>query len=129
MIMFGIVARKGVNNSDLDIAKMIIINFTCQLRNWWEQWLTKQVRQEIKNARKVLTLQHGAQLIQTSKLDVVNILLCAIYSHFVGDVASKENRNEVLRLNLRCITLSDLELYKDIFLIRVSEREYCRCSI
>ncbi len=129
MIMYSVAAKKQVENSDPEIAEMIIVGFTGQLKNWWDKCLTEQGRQEIKTARKIVTYQQNNQLLQTSEPDAVNTLLCTIYSHFIGDTSSKESRNSELLLNLRCRTLTDLEWYKDTFLSRVYEREDCKSAI
>ncbi len=96
------------NKTDHQIANIIVIGFTGQLKGWWDNALTDNDRQWLANAYK--RTQNGTPiLIENGKQiqDVINTLVFAITKHFVGDpVEYRESVYDSLK-NLKCYTLSD----------------------
>lgn len=77
---------KAVNRTDHQVANSLIIGFTGQLKEWWDNTLTKEQRpylwlvykQDI--AENIIKTEHN-QPIE----DVVNTLIFAITKHFIGE--------------------------------------------
>nr|AAV31179.2 hypothetical protein STB1_57t00020 [Solanum tuberosum] len=50
MLMYATIC-KSVNNTDRTICKMIILGFTCQLRGWWDNYMTTDAKAAVINAK------------------------------------------------------------------------------
>ncbi|KAG5576769.1 hypothetical protein H5410_056903 [Solanum commersonii] len=100
---------KANKNSEKDIANMIIAEFTCQLRGWWDNYLSKSQRRAILN---VVKNENG--IIP----NVVYTLVLTIIEHFSGRWSDNSETIRTMLQNHRCKTLTSFKWYKDIFLSR-----------
>ena len=112
------------NNGKLDqqIAHLIVIGFTGQLKGWWDHYLSNDDRHKILTTIKtetdgsvIMTNNHPSQ-------DAVNTLIFTITKHFVGDPNQYKERASDVLINLRCLQLSNFRWYKDVFISKVFSR-------
>ncbi|KAL7168081.1 hypothetical protein ACSBR2_038512 [Camellia fascicularis] len=119
MMMYATVCRQ-YSNSDHAIVKFIINGFTGQLKGWWDNILTPQQHNEILTSVKLEVDPTTQQPVQTE--DAVYTLIQTIILHFVGTSTSSSDRSRELLQNLRCPSLTHFRWYKDVFLIKVTQR-------
>uniref|UniRef100_A0A7N0TK87 Peptidase A2 domain-containing protein n=1 Tax=Kalanchoe fedtschenkoi TaxID=63787 RepID=A0A7N0TK87_KALFE len=98
-------------NTDLNIAKLITAGFTGQLKDWWDNYLTPQNKDEILSTVKQ---EHGRIIENAVYTLVINII-----EHFTGRISDNSENIRTLLQNLRCKTLTNFRWYKDTFLIGI----------
>ena len=112
------------NNGKLDqqIAHLIVIGFTGQLKGWWDHYLSNDDRHKILTTIKtetdgsvIMTDNHPSQV-------AVNTLIFTITKYFVGDPNQYKERASDVLINLRCPQLSNFRWYKDVFISKVFSR-------
>jgi len=108
---------QGVINAHAAVA--LVVGFTGQLKSWWDNIPTQEMRNEILSHKKV-TRTSGMEIEEE---DVVEILLHAITLHFIGNPKEEQAAAKTILINLRCPTLTDYRWYKDVFLTNVLQRE------
>ncbi|XP_059650405.1 uncharacterized protein LOC132296207 [Cornus florida] len=122
------VANNYVTTHDLsqpDIVDLLTSGFTGMLKSWWENHLTGNSREKIKNAiqkdNNGLPIFDGT--IGCGVSDGVNTLIYTIVEHFIGTPSNITARIHDQLTNLTCPTISDFRWYKDVFLSRVIIRD------
>ena len=108
---------QGVTNAHAAVA--FVVGFTGQLKSWWYNILTHEMRDEILN-HKSITRTSG---MEVEEEDAVEILIHTITLHFIGNPKEKQTAAKTILINLRCPTLTDYRWYKDVFLTNVLKRE------
>ena len=119
---------KNHGKLDHQIAHLIVIGFTGQLKSWWDHYLNNDDRNGILTAVKRET---DGSIIMTDRQpsqDAVNTLIFTITKHFVGDPNQYKERASDVLINLRCPQLSDFRWYKDVFISKVLSRNDCQQS-
>ncbi|KAI3762952.1 hypothetical protein L1987_53397 [Smallanthus sonchifolius] len=96
---------------------MIVSCFTCQLKGWWDNYLSQPDKDKILNSIKQ---EEGASTSNTES-NVVYTLIVNIIEHFTGRWSEDSENIRTLLQNLRCRTLTSFRWYKDTFLCRVME--------
>jgi len=106
---------QGVSNAHAAVA--LVVGF--QLKSWWDNILTQEMRNEILSHKKV-TRTSG---MEVEEEDAIEILLHTITLHFIGNPKEEQAATKTILINLRCPTLADYRWYKDVFLNNVLKRE------
>ncbi|XP_028111364.1 uncharacterized protein LOC114309755 [Camellia sinensis] len=119
MMMYATVCHQYSNN-DQAIAKFIINGFTGVLKGWWDNIMTPIQQTEILTAIKLELDPTTNQQVQQP--DAVYTLIQTIIYHFVGTSTSTQDRGRELLQNLRCPSLTHFRWYKDVFLLKVTQR-------
>jgi len=106
------------------IAKLLIADFSGQLKGWWNYLLTEIQHLEILNSipiteDQIPIIDFDGNTIQ----DAILTLILTISLHFIRDLSHLKNKNAGLLSNLRCKKLNDFQWYKNTFLTRVMLRE------
>jgi hypothetical protein len=111
--------------SQLEVVDLLVSGFIGTLQNWWEKHLTDESKASIRSVVK--TNEEGIPIfnekVGLGDSDAVNTLFYTIVEHFIGTSSHLTFRVHDQLSNLRCLTLSDLRWYKDVFLSRVMLRE------
>ena len=117
--MDGLQASKtqGVTNAHAAVA--FVVGFTGQLKPWWDNILTQEMRDEILN-HKSITRTSG---MEVEKEDAVEILSHTLTLHFIRNPKEEQAAAKTILINLCCPTLTDYRWYKDVFLTNVHKRE------
>jgi hypothetical protein len=106
------------------IVELLITGFSCQLKGWWDYYLTETNHLYILNS--IQTYEDQTPIIDPSGntiQDVVSTLILTISLHFVGDPSHLKDKNVELLSDHRCKKLSDFQWYKNTFLTRIMLRE------
>ena len=110
-----------------EVIDFMVLGFTGKLLQWWNHYLTKESKDEIKNA--VQKNEEGQPIfyerIKRGVLDEVNTLIYTIMEHLIGTPSNITTRIYDQLSNLRCPTFSDYQWYKDVFTTRVMHRSDC----
>ncbi|KAL6349740.1 hypothetical protein AAG906_041147 [Vitis piasezkii] len=111
------------------IAQIIVARFTCQLKGWWDNYLTFEDRNGILKAYRIneeneVVKDEEGQDIE----DAVATLIYSISKHFIGDPAKIKDKTANLLTNLKCPKLHDFRWYREIFLTKVMLRSDCNKS-
>ncbi|GAV93009.1 LOW QUALITY PROTEIN: hypothetical protein CFOL_v3_36387, partial [Cephalotus follicularis] len=102
-------AHKIRNNSDKDVANILIDGFTGQIKGWWDNVLTTQQQNEILESIQVNELKEPILDANNETIeDVVSTLIYNIANYFVGDPTYLKDRTADQLSNLRCRKLQDL---------------------
>ncbi|KAG5601109.1 hypothetical protein H5410_032479 [Solanum commersonii] len=119
MLMYATIC-KSVNNTDITICKMIIANFTGQLRGWWDNYMTFDAKATIINAKATAERVDnlGFTLVKNRE-DAVYTLVLTILEHFSGRFTNQYETIRSLLNGLRCRHLGEFRWYKDTYLSRV----------
>ena len=84
-----ITAYKWKSATDKQAANSIVAGFTRTLRNWWDNYLTEQNKNEILDAvaSKNVVKTEGGQTTTTLEVveDATTTLLYCIAKHFMGE--------------------------------------------
>ena len=122
------VANNYLNKSHphTEFIDLITLGFTGKLLQWWNNCLTKEVKEEIKNA---IQNDEGTPIfdecIGRGIPDGVNTLIYTILKHFIGKPSNITSRIYDQLSNLRCKTLSDYRWYEDVFTTKIMHRSDC----
>ena len=125
------VANNYLNKSHphTEFIDLITLGFTRKLLQWWNNCLTKEVKEEIKNA---IQNDEGTPIfdecIGRGIPDEVNTLIYTILKHFIGKPSNITSRIYDQLSNLICKTLGDCQWYEDVFTTRVMHRSDCNSS-
>ena len=110
-----------------EVIELIALGFTRKLLQWWSNYLTKESKEDIKNA--IQKDEEGTLIfdehIGRGISDGVNTLIYTIMKHFVGKPSNITSRIYNQLSNLRCKTLGEYRWYEDVFTIRVMRRRDC----
>ena len=110
-----------------EVIELIALGFTRKLLQWWSNYLTKESKEDIKNA--IQKDEEGTLIfdehIGRGISDGVNTLIYMIMKHFVGKPSNITSRIYNQLSNLRCKTLGDYRWYEDVFTTRVMHRSDC----
>ena len=115
--------------SDHAITQTIVVGFTCQLKGWWDNYLTFEDRNGILRAyrineeNKVVKDEEGQDIE-----DALTTLIYLISKHFIGDLAKIKDKTADLLTNLKCPKLHDFRWYREVFLTKVMLRSDCNQS-
>ncbi|GAV91437.1 zf-CCHC domain-containing protein, partial [Cephalotus follicularis] len=113
-------AHKIRNDSDKDVANILIAGFTSQIKGWWDNVLTTQQQTEILEAIQVNELKEPILNNNNETIeDVVSTLIYNIANYFLGDSTYLKDRTADQLSNLRCRKLQDFRWYKDTFMTKV----------
>jgi len=98
----------------------IVVRFTGQLKNWWDNFLDPDARSQILNHTYIKTKGNG-----TTKEDEdgPEMLIHTITLHFISNPKKEQAASKTILINLRCPALSDRRWYKNVFLTNVLKRE------
>ena len=111
-------------HSHTEVIELISLGFTGKLLQSWNNCLTEDSREDIKNA--VEKDEEGNPIfderIGRGIPDGVNTLIYMIMKHFVGKPSNITSRIYDQLSNLRCKALGDYKWYKDVFTTRVMHR-------
>ena len=66
------------NNNDLTIVNVLISDFTCQLKGWWDYYVSPEDKTLILTAKKTVIKQENGINVQTQEDDIVSTLVFAI---------------------------------------------------
>ncbi|KAK9734934.1 hypothetical protein RND81_04G172400 [Saponaria officinalis] len=115
-------AYKLRENNEQIVFSVLILGFTGQLKNWWDNSLTLESRLEIYN--------HTSRQINDDNMEVIvndccDYLIVVIAMYFIGNPTEELSSQKIILTNLRCPTLGDYRWYKDIFLTYVLRRPDC----
>ena len=105
---------KSRGNSDQAICTHLIVGFAGQLKEWWDNTLTKEEKRFIQNSLDELGNQNS-----------VHTLIYAITKHFIRDPVSFQSQSSEILQNLHCKELSDYRWYKEIYFAKVHSKTYC----
>ena len=105
---------KSRGNSDQAICTHLIVGFAGQLKEWWDNTLTKEEKRFIQNSLDELGNQNS-----------VHTLIYPITKHFIKDPVSFQSRSSKILQNLHCKELSDYRWYKEIYFAKVHLKTYC----
>ena len=109
------------------VIELIALEFTGKLLQWWNNCLTEESKEDIKNA--IQKDEEGTPIfderIGRGIPDGVNTLIYTIIKHFVGKPSNITSRIYDQLSNLRCKTLGEYKWYEDVFTTRVMHRRYC----
>ncbi|KAG5571995.1 hypothetical protein H5410_061761 [Solanum commersonii] len=105
MFMYATIC-KSVSNTDKTICKMIIVEFTGQLRGWWD------INEGVDNL--------GFALVQNRE-DAVYTLILTILEHFSSRFTNQYETIRSLLNGLMCRHLGEFRWYKDTYLSWVME--------
>jgi len=124
MIMATNAYKTQTRTLEKTIAKLLIADFSGQLKGWWNYLLTEIQHLEILNSipiteDQIPIIDFDGNTIQ----DAILTLILTISLHFIRDLSHLKNKNAGLLSNLRCKKLNDFQWYKNIFLTRVMLRE------
>ncbi|KAG5632926.1 hypothetical protein H5410_004643 [Solanum commersonii] len=111
---------KSVSNTDKTICKMIITEFTGQLRGWWDNYMPSDAKVTVINVKAT---NEGVDnldfaLVQNRE-DAVYTLILTILEHFSGRFTNQYETIRSLLNDLTCTHLGEFRWYKDIYLSRV----------
>ena len=70
---------------DPQIAHLIVIGFTSQLKGWWDHYLNNDDRNQILTAVKRETDESVIMTDRQPSQDAINTLIFTITEHFFGD--------------------------------------------
>ena len=125
-----ITAYKWKSATNKQATNRIAASFTGTLRNWWDNYLTEQNRNEILNAmaNKNIVKTEGGKTTTSVEVveDATATLLYNIAKHFVGEPRLFQDISLEILNNLYCKKLTDLRWYKDIFITKVMLRDDCK---
>lgn len=128
-IGIAVTAYKMKNASDKHAATLIISGFTGTLKNWWDNYLSEDSRNQILNATAIITVvktENNVQIAeQEPREDATATLIYCIAKHFIGEPKLFQDRSLELLNNLSCPKLTDFRWYKDMFIEKVMIREDC----
>ena len=105
--------------SNKHVATIIVLDFSGQLKNWWDNYLTYDERSAILNHMTNELDEHGERV-----QDVYETLVHTITLHFIGNPQEGRAATKIVLINFRCPTLSYYKWYKDVFFTNVLKREY-----
>ena len=111
-------AFKDNGYSNKNIAIIIVLGFSGQLKNWWDNYVTYDQRLAILN-HATNELDERGERIQ----DAYETLVHTITLHFIGNRQEGQAVAKTVLINLRCPTLSAYRWYKDVFFTNVLKRE------
>ncbi|XP_070055319.1 uncharacterized protein [Nicotiana tomentosiformis] len=115
--------------SDKYAATLIISEFTGMLKNWWDNYLTEENRNQILGATTIATViktESGMQVAeQEAREDVSATLIYCIAKHFIEEPKLFQDMSLELLNNLNCPKLTDFRWYKDKFIENIMIREEC----
>ena len=123
------VANNHLNESypHTKVIELITLEFTGKLLQWWNNCLTEEAREDIKNA--IQKDEEGTPLfdepIGRRIPDRVNTLIYTIMKNFIGKPSNITSRIFNQLSNLRCRTLGDYRWYEDVFTTRVMHKSNC----
>jgi len=108
---------QGVSNAHAAVA--LVVGFAGQLKSWWDNILTQEMRNEILSHKKD-TRTAG---MEVEEKDAVELLHHTITLHFIGNPKEEQAATKTVLINLRCPTFTDYHWYKDVFLTNVLKKE------
>ena len=123
------VANNYLNEScsHTEVIELITLGFTGKLLQWWNNCLTEEAKEDIKNVIK--KDEEGTPIfderIGRGIPDGVSTLIYTIMKHFVGEPSNITSRIYDQLSNLRCKTLGDCRWYEDFFTTSVMHRSDC----
>jgi len=109
---------QGVTNATA--AVFFMVGFTGQLKPWWDNILTQEMRDAILNHKNTI---RNTSAMEVEEEDAVEVLIHTITLHFIVSPKEKQAANKTILINLRCPTLTDYRWYIDVFLTNVLKRE------
>ncbi|XP_070025069.1 uncharacterized protein [Nicotiana sylvestris] len=128
-IGIAVTAYKMKNASDKNAATLVVSGFTGSLKNWWDNYLSEDDKNQILNATTIATIikteNNNQTTEQVAKEDATTTLIYCIAKHFIGEPKLFQDRSLELLNNLSCPKLTDFRWYKDMFIEKVLVREDC----
>ncbi|KAK9739977.1 hypothetical protein RND81_03G001600 [Saponaria officinalis] len=115
-------AYKLRENNEQVVFSVLIVGFTGQLKNWWDNSLTLDSRLEIYNHTST---QINEDNMEVEVNDCCDYLIVVIAMYFVGNPMEELSSQKIILTNLRCPTLGNYRWYNDIFLTYVLRRPDC----
>ena len=111
----------------IEVTELITLGFIGKLLQWWNNCLTEESREDIKNA---IQKDEEGTLIFDERIgrgipNRVNTLIYIIMKHFVRKPSNITSTIYDQLSNLRCKTLGDYQWYEDVFTTRVMHRSDC----
>ena len=119
---------KNHEKSNHQIAHLIVIGFTGQLKGWWDHYLNSDDKNKILTVVKREIDGSVIMIDRQPSQDADNTLIFTITKHFVGDPNQYKERVSNVLINLRCPQLLDFRWYKDVFISKVLSRNDCQQS-
>ncbi|KAG5595162.1 hypothetical protein H5410_036394 [Solanum commersonii] len=126
-IGMAITTYKMRNSSDKQSATLITAEFTGTLKNWWDNYLTKDNRKSILNAtaiNPVIKNESSGQTIENQILeDATTTLIYNIAKKFIREPQLFQDRSLEILTNISSPKLDDFRWYKYVFLNKVMIRK------
>lgn len=119
IMMYATLCKQN-DNTDHQICRFLVNEFTGILKGWWDNALTAIQRTKILQYYKE-ELNPITSLL-TRREDACYTLVQAILHHFVGPGQMNTKRSRELLQNLCCPSLTHFRWYKDVFLMKVMQR-------
>ncbi|KAG5588629.1 hypothetical protein H5410_049063 [Solanum commersonii] len=107
MLMYATIC-KSVNNTDKIICKMIIADFTGQLRGWWDNYMSFEAKTIVINAKVPNEGVDNLGFAVVKREDVVYTLVLTILEHFNGRFT---NQYEMVRVKKTLRDVKGVILY------------------
>ena len=118
-----ITTYKWKSATDKKASNMIVAGFTGTLRNWWDDYLTKQNKNEIFDAvasKNILKIGGGQTTTSLEVVEYANAtFLYNIVKHFVGEQQLFQDRSLEILNNIYCKKLTDFRWYNDMFITKM----------
>src|SRR5262249_26429596 len=124
MTMVANAYRTQTNAPDKAIVEILIVEFSGQLKGWWDYYITRAQKLEILNSVKMN--EENEPILDQNQQPIENAVATLIFTisvHFVGDPTHIKDKNLELLSNLKCKKLSDFTWYNDTFLSRIMLRD------
>ena len=102
---------KSKGNSNYRNCVHLIVRFTGQLKEWWDNALIEEDKIFIQTS-----------LDEKGNENLVHTLIFAITKHFLGDPIAFQARTLEILQNIRCRKLSDYRWYKEVYFAKVHSR-------
>jgi len=113
-------AYKAKGLTDKQGAIGLVVGFQGQLKNWWDNFLSPDGREQILSHTITKVNDRGMEVPEEA---ATGMLIHNITLHFLGNPREEQATVKSILINLRCPTLTDYRWYKDVYLTNVLKRE------
>ena len=123
MTMVSTVYKLNNRLSDNVVTQTVVIGFTSQLKEWWDNYITFDDRNGILKSYRINEDNEVVKNEEDQDIeDAVATLIFSISKHFIGDPAKINDKAADLLTNLKCLKLHDFRYHRDVFLTKVMFR-------
>ncbi|KAG5630947.1 hypothetical protein H5410_002664 [Solanum commersonii] len=121
MLMYATICN-SVKNTNRVICKMNVEGFTSQLREWWDNYLSREEKTSIFYAVAIdAGIDNLGMALVQNREDAVYTLVMTILENFNSRFTNQHETIRILLNWLRCQTLAYFRWYKDTYLSGVME--------